>query len=167
MTSKRADSIPYRNHSPRGWWIASYLERFEYYNEDRRRLGRRCTAWENTVLIKARTRDHAWRKATALGRLSEGSEAWDETGRKGQWRYEGLTSLLPVYEDLEDGAEILWVEHSRCTVRRIKAMAKSKLELEAFDDRNLRDAPIRSEGRSNNQMQRTMPAMAKRRGPRR
>jgi hypothetical protein len=32
----RARKIPYRNQSRYGWWIAAYLERFEYYDEDRR-----------------------------------------------------------------------------------------------------------------------------------
>jgi hypothetical protein len=66
-------SIPHRNRSPHGWWIASYLERFEYYDEDRTNLRRRCLAWENTILVKARNRHEAWRKAMAQGRLSEGT----------------------------------------------------------------------------------------------
>ena len=66
--------IPHRNRTRHGWWIASYLERFEYYDEDTSNLKRRCRAWENTILIKARTREEAWRKAMAEGRLSEGSE---------------------------------------------------------------------------------------------
>ena len=65
-----------------GWWIVAYIERFEYYDEDRRSLNRRCLAWENTIPIKARTSEEAWRKAVAQGTLSEGKEAWDsETGR--------------------------------------------------------------------------------------
>jgi len=155
MTGKRRHAIPFKNRSPHGWWIASYLERFEYYDEDRRKLNRRCTAWENTVLIKAKNRDEAWRKTVALGRLSGGSEAWDETGRKGQWRYEGVTSLLPVYETIEDGAEVLWTEHQGWTVKRVKTLVKTKRELNVFDDRNLRKAPVRSKRRSNKQLQRT------------
>ena len=166
MTTRRA-SVPYRNRSPRGWWIAPYLERFEYYDENRRNLNRRCVAWENTILVRANDRDQAWKKAVAFGRLSDGNEGWDETGRKGAWHYEGLTSLLPVYDDLEDGGELVWVEHPRSSVKRIKAMVKTKRQLESFDDRNLREAPVRSGGRSNKRMQLTRSArMNSRRGPR-
>ena len=127
--------IPHRNRSPDGWWIASYLERFEYYDEDTRNLNRRCKAWENTILVKARDRNEAWRKAMAQGRLSEGNQASDsETGRKGVWRFEGLTSLLPIYEELEDGAEILWVEHAGRSVRSVRALVKRKRDLAVFDD---------------------------------
>lgn len=126
---------PHRNRSPYGWWIASYLERFEYDDEDRRNSNRRCLAWENTILVKARTRDEAWAKAMTYGRRSEGIEGRLGTRRRrGSWRFEGLTSLLPVYERLEDGAELLWVEHAGRSVRSIRALVKKKRELETFDD---------------------------------
>jgi hypothetical protein len=127
--------IPIRNQSPVGWWIASYIERFEFYDEDTANSNRRCLAWENTLLIRARNREEAYRKAVRLGRLADGSEASDAgTGRKGAWRFEGLTSLLPVYEELEDGAEILWIEHEGKTVRKIQDRVRAKHELEVFDD---------------------------------
>jgi uncharacterized protein DUF4288 len=147
--------VPPRNRTRHGWWIAAYVERFEYYDEDRRNLNRRCLAWENTILIKARNRDEAWRKAIAQGKLSEGNEAWDsETGRKGAWHFEGLTSLLPIYDRLEHGAEIIWVEHAGRTVRRIRALVKKKEELEAFDDLAERASSTKKR-RSNNKMQQT------------
>lgn len=96
---------------------------------------RRCLAHENTILIKAKDREEAYQKAVNLGRISEGMEARDtDTGRSGLWRYEGLTSLLPVYEELEDGAEIFWVKHVGKTVRKIQSRVKAKNELEVFDD---------------------------------
>src|SRR4051812_14682412 len=113
--------IPHKNRSPHGWWLASYVERLEYYDEDASKPDRRCLAWENTILIKAADREQAYRKAVAMGRLVDGSEAWDaSTGRKGCWRYEGLTSLLPIYDALEDGSEILWIEHAGKSVRKVK-----------------------------------------------
>jgi hypothetical protein len=136
VTRQKKQEIPYRNRSPYGWWIVSYLQRFEYYDEDRRNPNRRCLAWENTILIKAGDREEAWRKAMAEGRAGQGSEAWDEdTGRKGCWRFEGLTSLLPVYDKLEDGAEVLWTQHAGRSVRKIRAMVKGKRQLEVFEDR--------------------------------
>ena len=136
MTSR----IPYRNKSPFGWWVASYLERLEWSHEDRRNPKRRCLAWENTVLVQAPTRQSAWKKTIALGRLSSGTAVHDDKGRKGVWRFEGLTELLPVYEQLEDGAEILWQEHRGRTVASIRAMVRTRMQLNSFDDRNLRPA---------------------------
>ena len=125
--------IPDRNKSPYGWWIASYIERFEYEDEDKTNLNRRCDAWENTILINAKDREQAYRKAIKIGRLGEmGYETTD--GRMGTWRFEGLTSLLPIYEELEDGAEIIWREHENRTVKKIKSWVKAKEQLETFDD---------------------------------
>ncbi|HXJ35264.1 MAG TPA: DUF4288 domain-containing protein, partial [Candidatus Eisenbacteria bacterium] len=102
----------------------------------RTNLARRCVAWENTVLVRARTREEAFRKAVALGRLSNGHEACDsDSKRRGAWRYEGLTELLPVYEKLEDGAEISWTEHSGRSVKKIKSLVKRKRDLGVFNDR--------------------------------
>lgn len=129
-------TIPFRNHNHTGWWIASYIERFEFYDEDKRNPNRRCLAWENTVLVRARHREQAYKKSLSIGRLGDGSEAFDvQTKRKGAWRFEGLTSLLPVYEQIEDGSELLWTEYKDRTVKKIRSFIKRKRELEAFDDR--------------------------------
>jgi len=42
--------------------------------------------------------------------------------------------LLPIYDKLEDGAEVLWIEHEDKTLRDIQSWIKSKSELEVFDD---------------------------------
>ncbi len=127
--------IPFRNQNHTGWWIASYLERFEWYDEDTTNPERRCLAWENTIIVQAANREQAYRKAMKVGRLEEGSEAWTEDGkRRGAWRFEGLTCLLPIYYKLEDGSEILWREHRGRTVRKIQELVKPKDELEVFDD---------------------------------
>jgi len=126
--------IPYRNRNHTGWWVASYLERFEFYDEKKSNLNRRCVAWENTILIRAKNREQAFRKAIAIGKVCQGIEGWDNKGRKGAWRFEGLTSLLPVYDKIGDGEEIFWKEYEGRTVGKIKSWIKHKKELEAFDD---------------------------------
>lgn len=47
---------------------------------------------------------------------------------------DGLTSLLPIYDELEDGTEILWEEHTNRTIKKVKSWVKEKHELEVFDD---------------------------------
>jgi Domain of unknown function (DUF4288) len=135
-----SSKIPYRNKSPHGWWIASYIERFEFDDEDAANLQRRCLAWENTILIQAKNRDEAYRKAMTRGRRSEGSPA-QINSRSGRWRFEGLISLLPIYEELRDGAEVRWKEHANVTVRKVKSWIRQKKELETFDDREKEDEP--------------------------
>ncbi len=86
--------------------------------------------------MRASNREVAYRKAIKIGRLSDGSEGWDSSGRRGAWRFDGLTGLLPVYEPLEDGAELLWRELSNVSVRKVKGLVKAKKDLGVFDDRD-------------------------------
>jgi hypothetical protein len=122
------------NKSPVGWYVASVLLRFEWYDEDKDNMNRRCLAWENQILIKAIDPEEAYAKAVAEGKLHEESESWeaDNEARKGRWRFEGLTSLLPIYEELGDLSEIKWREYENKSVRKVKSWVKPKEQLEVF-----------------------------------
>jgi hypothetical protein len=37
--------------------------------------------------------------------------------------------LLPVHEKMEDGVEIVWEDHGRMTMKRIKRLVKTKQQL--------------------------------------
>lgn len=130
-------AIPIRNRSPYGWWIASYIERFEFKDQRPKSPRARCTAYENTILIHAKTRDIAYKKAMAVCKAS-GPQTWSlygpTPGRLGRWKPEGLTSLIAIYEPIEDGSEILWTEYANTTVGKIKRRVKAKAELETFQD---------------------------------
>ena len=125
---------PECNKSRYGWWIATIVERYEHFDENKANLNRRCTAWMNTVLIKAASRDEAYRKAIAHGKRGTVSICGPEGGRQGHWFFEGLASLLPIYEKLEDGAELMWEQSVNITVKTVKAGIKEKRELECFQD---------------------------------
>jgi hypothetical protein len=131
--SKAKDTELDNSISPVGWYVASILIRFEWYNEDTNNLNRRCLAWENQIIVKADNPEHAYTKAMEYGKQEE-SEAWDANNkeRKGRWKFEGLTSLLAIYEELEDGAEIMWTEYKNRSIKKIKSRVKSKRELEVF-----------------------------------
>ena len=135
MGNRKASAKP-RQRSPSGWWVAILIERFEFYDEDKKNPRRRCLVYENTVLLKACDAEVAYRKAVRLGKLSESCECIDEKSRrKGKWKFEGLSDLLPVYEDIEDGAEILWREHRNISVATAKAAVSKKRDLGAFRKR--------------------------------
>lgn len=89
--------------------------------------------WENTIILRAPDRDTAFEKAVQLGTAGNGQV------------FLGLTSLLPIYDPLEDGAEILWTEHENIPLSKVQGWIKSKHELEAFDDSDPerdRDNPV-------------------------
>jgi len=125
--------IPSNNISPVGWYVASYLERFEFPDEDTSNEDRRCRAWENTIIVKADDPEQAYQKAIEQATLSQDSEWTRGDGLAGgRLVFEGLTSLLPIYDELEDGAEILWRDYPSSKVKTIKRMIRSKDNLKAF-----------------------------------
>ena len=135
MGSKR--KIPWRNRTPYGWWIASYLQRFEWKGSPPKSARSRCLAWENTIVFRAGNRDLAYGKAVVLAKRSAAGQ-WermgDPPGRLGRWVFEGFTSLLPIYEPLEDGAEVLWTEFRTKSIGTLRKRIKPKGRLESFED---------------------------------
>jgi len=93
-------------------------------------LGNRCPVWENTRLIRAKNREEAYRKALRLGRVGHPSRT-----NAGEWRFAGISMLLPVYEKIEDGAEILWTKRGSMSLKSIKKLVRSKQHLSVFDDK--------------------------------
>ena len=129
--------VPSRNKSTHGWWVATLIERFEYDHEDKSNPRRRCRAWTNTVILKAADREKAFEKAIEYGELDKTNKSeWsDDKGRKGKWVFEGLSSLLPIYDEFDpDGTEIMFEDNVNVTVGRVKSWVRSKKELETFDD---------------------------------
>ena len=41
----------------------------------------------------------------------------------------GIGELLPIYEDIEDGAEIMWTDYGNISNRRAERFVKNKKEL--------------------------------------
>ena len=108
-------NVPSKNKSPHGWWVATLIERFEYDHEDKNNPRRRCQAWVNTVIFKAIDREQAFDKANKYGELGKSNKSdWsDEKGRKGKWIFEGISSLLPIYEEIDpDGTCLLYTSPS-------------------------------------------------------
>ena len=90
--------------------------------------GSRCEVWENTRLVRARNREEAYRKAVKIS----GGKPNPTNG--GEWRFAGISLLFPIYEEIEDGAEILWAGYGRIPMSRIKKMVRPKDQLPIFDD---------------------------------
>jgi len=126
-----------QNESPFGWWVATLIERYEYDNEDTSNPNRECKCWSNVVMFKAETGEEAFLKAMEygnLGKLDQSEFIDEETGKKGKYVFEGLASLLPVYDELdEDGTEILYDENFT-TVADVQSRIRKKEELEIFQD---------------------------------
>jgi hypothetical protein len=81
MPGKNAD-VAYRNRSPYGWSVASYLLRFQWQDENRRNLNRRCLAWENTIILRAEDRNDAYVKVVDLAKQNAGGGMHEDGGQR-------------------------------------------------------------------------------------
>jgi hypothetical protein len=112
-----------KNIAPYGWYVGSYLLRFiEQAEEGNDDLERRFLTWENTVLVKAIDLDDAYDKIVKIGMENTTPYKGGPKGIDVQFVFEGVTEILPIYEEIEDGAEIMWASHKP---RKLKNLRKS------------------------------------------
>ena len=119
--------------SPAGWYIASYVQRIDpvtaYEEEDSAHIP--WAVWENRILIRASDPDEALRRT--MEHLSDlGNDYTNPDGVLLRDAVVGLTSLIPIYDSLEDGNEIEWIDHTGETVMDMFERIRDNAKLEAF-----------------------------------
>ena len=125
----KVSKTPFRNRNHTGWWVFYEVEQWVSDQQKKLRPLSRCPVWQNLRLIRAKSRKKAYKKAMKLGELGHPSKT-----NGGEWRFAGISMLLPLYDKIEDGAEILWNDRGLMTVAKIKALVKSRDQLPVFDD---------------------------------
>ena len=119
-----------KNISPVGWYIGSYLLRFIELNDTNNDdIEERFMSWENTIIVKANSMDEAYDKVVANAQLSTDAYEGGPDKVPVQWVFEGITDLLPIYEELEDGSEVMWAEHNPRKLKNLRKRIKNKDEL--------------------------------------
>ena len=118
-----------KNISPVGWYVGSYIIRFIELNESGNDdLEKRFLAWENTRIIKASNLDEAYDKLVKEAQLETEPYKGGKEGVPVQWIFEGVTELLPIYEELEDGCEIMYREHNPKKLKTLRKAIREKNE---------------------------------------
>ena len=119
-----------KNISPVGWYVGSYLIRFiELEHEGNDDLEERFLSWENTIIVSADSFDEAYDKVVEVAKLDTEPYKGGPKGIPVKWVLEGVTELLPIYEELEDGSEIMWAKHSPRKLKNLKNIIRSKDDL--------------------------------------
>lgn len=122
--------------SPVGWYLGSYLLRFvELESGGNDNPDAKFHTWENTVLVKAGSFEEAHEKVLAVASRETAPYKGGAKGIPVQWVFEGITELLPIYEPLEDGAEIMWADHGSRKLKTLQRWGKSLEQLKSGLDR--------------------------------
>jgi len=115
-----------KNLSPFGWYVGSYLLRFIELNQDGNFDDeKQFLTWENTRLVKANDLNDAFDKLEKLAKEETEPYKGGPGGVDVQWVYEGITDILPVYDELEHGAELFFSESKR-KLKTIKKLVGKK-----------------------------------------
>lgn len=110
------------------WYLVEIIERCEPVDAGTKKPLRRCMVWGNIHLIKAETPDEAYEKAEMIGK--EGNYKFKNANQQNmKWEYLGIGDILPIYEDIEDKAEIMWTDYGFISARRSERFVKNKKEL--------------------------------------
>ena len=111
------------------WFLADIIERAEMVGDDKTNPNRRCLTWTNTVLIQAPSIEEAYDKAIKIGRANYSMRYKAASGKTCNWKVLGLSSLVPIYEDIEDGAEIAFTDEGSIAAKTSERMIKTKNEI--------------------------------------
>jgi hypothetical protein len=124
-----ADLHSAKNISPVGWYVGSYLIRFvELEAEGNDDPENQFLSWENTVIVKANDLHEAYDKVVSVAMQDTKPYKGGPEGIPVQWVFEGVTELLPIYEELEDGSEIMWAEHKPKKLRKLRELVRGRDE---------------------------------------
>ena len=110
------------------WFLVEIIEKYEPIDTDKTQELRRVTTWGNYHLINAETPSKAYDKAVKIGKMSN-YKFTNSDKMKMKSEFLGIGDLLPIYEDLEDGAEIMWHDYGSISAKRSDRIAKTKKEI--------------------------------------
>jgi hypothetical protein len=86
---------------------------------------------QNLILVRANSPDEAYEKALKFGKAAETSYD-NPDGKAVQFSFEGLSGLVDIYEDLEDGAEISFRYKVGLSEKQIKSLVRPRDRLPTF-----------------------------------
>src|SRR5688572_6263013 len=111
------------------WYLAGLMEAFQSASEANYLL------WINWILVRASDAEEAYARALKFG--EERNREWvNPDGVLVTVTFRGLRDLYEIYEELEDGAEIIYDEYEDISSDDIDAKATKKEELAVFQPRD-------------------------------
>ena len=116
------------------WYIAELVEEITIEGEARN------VVHKNLVLIRADSSDEAYDKAIQLGKQGELSYQ-NPAGRSVKTRFWGLGELAVIYDELADGAELLYEEKVGVPSDQIEKEISAEEELAVFRPFESREEP--------------------------
>ncbi len=110
------------------WYIVEIIEKCEPVIRNENQDLRRVSTWGNFHIVKAETPKIAYEKAVKIGKDAE-FKFINSDKVEMEWIFVGIGNLIPIYEDIQDGSEIMWEDYGFISNRRAERFALSEKEL--------------------------------------
>lgn len=88
--------------------------------------------YNNSILIKARNEEEAYKKANKFSKESE-IDYMNTDGNKVEWKFAGVRELVEIYDKLEDGSEIAYSEGHTRSIKNLLKKIPPKHKLGVFE----------------------------------
>lgn len=90
--------------------------------------------WENTYLVKAENFSAAFDKAQKIALEDvQGRKQTESEVDPVSWRVVGVSELLPIFEDIADGCELMWADHGMLPNSDAQRLVKTEEELRSIN----------------------------------
>ncbi len=116
------------SNEKKNWFIAEIIEKCEPVIRNDESDLRRVKTYGNHHLIKANSLEEAFDKAVKLGENSN-YKFINSDKLEMESSFVGIGELVPIYEDIEDGAELMWTDYGFISNRRTMKMPYKKEEI--------------------------------------
>jgi hypothetical protein len=108
------------------WWLADLIVEFTFEGE----VGN--LVHYNLTLVRADSAEEAYSKSLRLG-VEHESTYTNSDGKLVTVRFRGLRDPYVIYDELEDGAELLYEEQTNVPEQQLLSTIKSKDALSVFE----------------------------------
>lgn len=107
-----------QNQSPFNWYLGTYIVGFELLDVDPADdLHDQFDAWEESVMVKTDSCHQAYDRIIKVGQRDTRYYIGELAGTSVDWFFKGVTELDPVYSDVNETSDVVYVEHNQTLLK--------------------------------------------------
>lgn len=107
------------------WYLAELVQELRVAGDPRNVI------WRNLTLVRAESPEDAYQEALRLGRAGD-TEYNNPQGKRVEVRFQGLSSLDVIHDELNNGAELLFTSETDVSEERLASLLRPKESLGIF-----------------------------------
>ncbi len=101
------------NQSPFNWYLGTYIVSFNLVGAEKgHELHDQFDAWEVSVMVRAENCRQAYDRVVEVAQRDTRQYIGELAGTSVSWVFEGITEIDPLYSDVKETADVVYVEHN-------------------------------------------------------